>query len=116
MAREIHDDLGQQLTALKLDHSWILRRFEMRDRTGVAEQLADMDHLLDTAVATVQRLATDLRPHILDELRLLAALEWQACRGRAAFGDPLRGWLCPTRRSTRRTNRRPPSSGCSKRS
>jgi signal transduction histidine kinase len=78
MAREIHDDLGQQLTALKLDHSWILRRFETSDRTGVAEQLADMDHLLDTAVATVQRLATDLRPHILDELGLLAALEWQA--------------------------------------
>lgn len=79
MARDIHDDLGQQLTALKLDHSWILRRFEMRDRTGVAEQLADMDHLLDTAVATVQRLATALRPHILDELGLVAALEWQAC-------------------------------------
>jgi signal transduction histidine kinase len=79
MAREIHDDLGQQLTALKLDHSWVLRRFETHDRTGVAEQLADMDQLLDTAVATVQRLATDLRPDILDELGLLAALEWQAC-------------------------------------
>lgn len=79
MAREIHDDLGQHLTALKLDHSWILRRFQTHDRTGVAEQLADMDHLLDTAVATVQRLATELRPHILDELGLLAALEWQAC-------------------------------------
>jgi signal transduction histidine kinase len=78
MAREIHDDLGQLLTALKLDHSWVLRRFETRDRTGVAELLADMDHLLDTAVATVQRLATDLRPDILDELGLLAALEWQA--------------------------------------
>jgi len=79
MAREIHDDLGQQLTALKLDHSWILRRFEMRDRNGVAEQLADMNQLLETAVATVQRLATDLRPDILDELGLMAALEWQAC-------------------------------------
>ena len=79
MAREIHDDLGQQLTALKLDHAWILRRFETGDRTGVAEQLADMGQLLHTAVATVQRLATDLRPDILDELGLLAALEWQAC-------------------------------------
>jgi len=78
MAREIHDELGQQLTALKLDHAWVFRRFELRDRAGVAEQLADMDHLLDRAVATVQRLATDLRPDILDELGLLAALEWQA--------------------------------------
>jgi signal transduction histidine kinase len=78
MAREIHDELGQQLTALKLDQSWVLRRFETRDRTGVGELLADMDHLLDTTVETVRRIATNLRPDILDELGLLAALEWQA--------------------------------------
>lgn len=78
MAREIHDQLGQQLTALKLDQSWILRRFETRDRNGVGELLADMDHLLDTTVATVRRLATNLRPDILDELGLVAAVEWHA--------------------------------------
>lgn len=78
MAREIHDELGQQLTALKLDHSWTLRRFETRDRTGVGELLADMDRLLDETIATVRRLATQLRPDILDELGLVAALEWQA--------------------------------------
>jgi signal transduction histidine kinase len=78
MAREIHDELGQQLTALKLDQSWILRRFETRDREGVGELLADMDRLLDTSVSTVRRLATNLRPGVLDELGLVAALEWQA--------------------------------------
>lgn len=78
MAREIHDDLGQQLTALKLDHAWIFRRFEARDRDGVGELLVDMDHLLDTTITTVRRLATDLRPDVLDELGLVAALEWHA--------------------------------------
>jgi signal transduction histidine kinase len=78
MAREIHDELGQQLAALKLDHGWVLRRFETGDRTGVGELLADMDHLLDVTVETVRRLATNLRPNILDELGLVAALEWQA--------------------------------------
>jgi len=86
MAREIHDELGQQLTALKLDHAWVLRRFETRDRSQVRELLADMDHLLDTTVETVRRLATNLRPPILDELGLVAAIEWQVREVEARSG------------------------------
>ncbi len=77
IAREIHDQLGQQLTALKMDASWISKKVIIAD-LQVAERLNSMISLIDETVKTVRRIASDLRPGILDDLGLMAALEWQS--------------------------------------
>ena len=76
VAREVHDELGSVMTALKLSLSWL--RSRMGDNGPVIEEKLDsMSVLLDHAVTTVRRLVTQLRPTILDDLGLWAALEWQ---------------------------------------
>ena len=75
IARELHDELGQALTALKIDVGWL------RDNLGdpparVAEKLAAMQALLDGTVAAARRISSDLRPLMLDDLGLTAAAEW----------------------------------------
>jgi signal transduction histidine kinase len=77
IAREIHDTLGQSLTALKMDVAWIGRRQPHAEPATVAK-LAAMTTLIDETVVTVRRLATELRPGVLDDLGLAAAVEWQA--------------------------------------
>ncbi len=76
IAREIHDELGSLLVALKLDTGWLSRRIE-----GDPQLLAKcqgMGRTIDTAVDNLGRIITDLRPSILDHQGLWAALEWQA--------------------------------------
>ena len=78
ISREIHDELGQSMTALKLDLSVIKRRL-LSD--GLAEQARKVHELeLNTSriIRTVRKIATDLRPGILDELGVLAAIKWMA--------------------------------------
>ncbi len=75
MAREIHDELGQALTGLKLDISWMKHRLP-RDHEMMA-QCASIIERIDQTANTVRRLATKLRPSVLDQLGLAAALEWQ---------------------------------------
>lgn len=77
IAREIHDELGQQLTGLKMDISWLNRKIKNQD-TEVHSKIAETIQLIDTTVKTVRRIATELRPSILDDLGLIAALEWQS--------------------------------------
>jgi signal transduction histidine kinase len=77
LARDIHDELGSILVALKMDASWIERRLE-RAEPGVADKLGRMLNTLDEGVAIKRRLIEELRPSILDNLGLGAALEWQA--------------------------------------
>ncbi len=77
MAREIHDELGQQLTGLKMDISWINRKIKSADE-GVLQKIQDTIKLIDKTVITVRRIATQLRPSILDDLGLIAAMEWQS--------------------------------------
>jgi len=77
IAREIHDTLGQSLTALKMDVAWIGRRLP-DDTPGTTAKLAAMMTLIDETVVTVRRIATELRPGVLDDLGLAAAVEWQA--------------------------------------
>jgi PAS domain S-box-containing protein len=77
LAREIHDELGQLLTGLKMDMSWIARRLLERDGS-LLEKTKTMNGLIDEAVQTVKRIATELRPGVLDHLGLAAAIEWQA--------------------------------------
>jgi signal transduction histidine kinase len=77
IAREVHDELGQALTGLKLDLSWLLTKVG-KNRTPVADKVKTMVSHIDETIQTVRRIATELRPGILDSLGLVAAIEWQA--------------------------------------
>jgi PAS domain S-box-containing protein len=76
MAREIHDDLGQTLTALKIDVSWLAKRLP-HEQGSLVKKTESMYELIDAAIQTVKRIATELRPGALDDLGLADALEWQ---------------------------------------
>jgi signal transduction histidine kinase len=76
IAREVHDELGQALTGLKLDLSWISGR--LAGETGIHRMIRAMSAQLDATILTVRRIATELRPGVLDSLGLAAAIEWQA--------------------------------------
>jgi len=76
IAREIHDELGSLLVALKMDVHWLARRVE--DQAELQCKCHGMGRMIDTAVDNVGRIITDLRPSILDHQGLWAALEWQA--------------------------------------
>jgi len=75
IAREIHDELGSLLVALKFDVNWMRRR--LGDREDLARKCDSMARSIEGAVENVGRIITDLRPSILDHQGLLAALEWQ---------------------------------------
>jgi len=77
VAREIHDELGQALTALKLDLHWVGQRLA-DGRAGVRAKIAGMSKAVDATVQAVRRISSQLRPKLLDDLGLSAALEWQA--------------------------------------
>ncbi len=76
IARELHDDLGQQLTGLKLDLSWLENRLR-EGRPAAPDKVAAMRQLLDDAIAAVRRISVELRPLILDDLGFGAAIAWQ---------------------------------------
>ncbi len=78
IAREIHDELGQQLTGIKMDMSWVIKRVPVQDDERIVEKLRGTLGLLDNTIKTVRRIATELRPSILDDLGLIAAIEWQS--------------------------------------
>lgn len=76
ISREIHDELGQQLTGIKMDVSWMLKKVGT-DGPITSERAKEVIELIDGAVKTVRKIASDLRPGVLDDLGLVAALEWQ---------------------------------------
>jgi len=77
IAREIHDELGQQLTGLKMDISWLSKKVHSPNEE-INVKLSEALALIDDTVKTVRRIATQLRPSILDDLGLVSAIEWQA--------------------------------------
>lgn len=77
IAREVHDELGQGLTGLKLDLAWVANRLP-KDLKPLLDKAKAMSGQIDVVIAAVRRIATELRPGILDDLGLVAALEWQA--------------------------------------
>ena len=77
IAREIHDELGQSLTALKMDVSWIKKKSDKKDEF-IQEKLTGMISLINDTVQTVRRISSELRPSIIDDLGLISALEWQS--------------------------------------
>jgi PAS domain S-box-containing protein len=110
VAREIHDVLAQELTCLKIDLVWVARKAAQPiDESGRELLLArtkDAIAQTDAAIVTVQRIATQLRPVILDSLGLPAAIEWQvedfgrrsglACHARSPHGDSRLSRECAT--------------------
>lgn len=75
IARELHDELAQSLTALKMDTIWV--RDNLRgDAAAAVAKLDAMVAMLDQSVAATRRIAADLRPLVLDDLGLAAAIEW----------------------------------------
>jgi signal transduction histidine kinase len=77
IAREIHDELGQALTALKMDLSWMMTRLPA-ENGPLLEKARSMAAQIDRMVHSVRELAARLRPEALDELGLPAAIKWQA--------------------------------------
>jgi PAS domain S-box-containing protein len=75
VARELHDELAQALTALKMDITWIRGHVPGNDGP-VSRKLADIETLLDGTVAATRRISADLRPLMLDDLGLIPAAEW----------------------------------------
>ena len=75
IAREIHDDLGQTLTALKMDIKWIKKEVDLSNKP-VQNKIDIMSDMIDSTIQRIQRLASELRPGILDDLGLPAAIEW----------------------------------------
>ena len=76
IAREIHDELGSLLVALRMDVNWLDRR--LGEQAQLQGKCQGMGALIDTAVDKVGRIINDLRPSILDHQGLWAAMEWQA--------------------------------------
>jgi PAS domain S-box-containing protein len=75
ISRELHDDLGQQLTGLKLELAWLSTRIK-EGREMPLERVSDMKRMLDVAITSVRRISSDLRPLILDDLGFAEAVEW----------------------------------------
>lgn len=83
MAREIHDELGQSLSGLKMDVAWLQRRLaefggDKAALNSISERLKLMSEAIDGTVVITRRICTELRPGVLDDLGLVAAVEWQA--------------------------------------
>ncbi len=77
IAREVHDDLGQTLTAIKMDAVWLQNKIPA-DWEMIRKKSNDAILLVDSAIQTVKRISAELRPGLLDDLGLSAAIEWQA--------------------------------------
>lgn len=80
IAREIHDVLGQALTALKLDLAWIGRHAATSDipHGAIVDKMTELATSTDRIIDHVRRISSELRPGVLDDLGLIAAIEWQA--------------------------------------
>lgn len=79
IARKIHDELGSALTGLKMDISWLKKRLPGQGNESLRQKFKTMSELIDETVQKVRNISTELRPTILDDLGLVAAIESQ-CR------------------------------------
>lgn len=80
ISREIHDELGQALTALKIDLSLLSKRLTEtpKNKKNLLQRIKSMSALIDKTVLMVQQISSELRPGMLDDLGLVPAIEWQA--------------------------------------
>jgi PAS domain S-box-containing protein len=75
ISREIHDELGQELTGIKMDISWLSNSLKNPD-DKIKERIGSLNKLIDTTIQSVRRISAELRPGVLDDLGLISALEW----------------------------------------
>lgn len=79
LARELHDNLGQRLTGLKLDTAWLFRRisnYKEEETEVIGSRIKEMSDLIDEIINNVRRISSELRPTILDYIGLIPSLEW----------------------------------------
>jgi two-component system sensor histidine kinase UhpB len=91
IAREVHDDLGQVLSALRMELSLLNQNLlgsspDIAPRQQIMQELSTMSNLVDDTIRSVRRIITELRPEVLDHLDLSSALEWQIQEFRARTG------------------------------
>lgn len=86
VAREIHDELGQMLASLQLNLSMIT--MEYKDHGQLIRKTKEMEQVIRSSIKTVQRISSELRPVMLDQLGLADAMEWQAQEFRNKSGIP----------------------------
>ncbi len=89
VAREIHDQLGQALTAIKIDLSSWVRELPAGEKQP-SKRTASILELVDETIQSVRRIATELRPRMLDDLGLVATVEWAAEEFEARTGTKCR--------------------------
>jgi signal transduction histidine kinase len=87
IAREIHDELGQQLTAIKLDVSWIDRKVQAGE--PIKQRIGSVLSMLTDVLHSIRRISTQLRPSVLDDLGLVEALKWQVADFQQRSGIPV---------------------------
>ena len=94
ISRELHDELGQSLTALKFDLE-AMKNPGAAGETSLTGKAGEMIRLVDSILTTVKRVARELRPGILDDLGLAAAVEWHAKEFRKRTGIPCEVFVDP---------------------
>jgi PAS domain S-box-containing protein len=85
VAREIHDELGQTLTALKFDIAW-LAQHSPQEFEELYQKKNEILENIDRAIQTVRKISTELRPRLLDDFGIVAAIEWQVEEFRKRMG------------------------------
>lgn len=89
VARELHDELGQILTSLKLEFMWLvdeLRRSDPKPGIQLVNKLQALTGLIEVSIQSVRRISSDLRPAVLDHLGLKEAIQWEATKFQARTG------------------------------
>jgi PAS domain S-box-containing protein len=76
ISHEIHDELGQQLTGLKMDIAWLMKRTDQQN-PAMTKKFDEALTVIDKTIGVIRRIITELRPSIIDDLGLNAAMEWQ---------------------------------------
>ncbi len=91
IAREIHDELGQQLTVLKMDLAWLHKHLGPAIQPQVNKKLDELNELVDKTVSTIRKISSELRPSLLDDIGLVAAMEWHLAEFGQRTGIAVRG-------------------------
>jgi signal transduction histidine kinase len=89
LARELHDELGQVLTSLKLEFMWLvseLGKSEPKPGIQLVNKLQSLVGLIEVSIQSVRHISGDLRPAVLDHLGLAEAIEWESTRFEARTG------------------------------
>jgi PAS domain S-box-containing protein len=100
IAREIHDELGQELTVLKMDVGSLVKKLPLADDI-IRKRLASFSELIDNIAQSVRRIASELRPSLLDDVGLPAAIAWhmeefeKRSGIKVHFTEPKDEWILP---------------------